>query len=397
MKLPGIQYGRGVQSLGRQDVSAPLREAGAEAAAGQAWTRTMYQGVDTIEGIGDMIAKEDNAEAMNVYNTMKPQWLGDQNPLDDKSTPAWVNGMTRFNEADEKARKEAMKDIRTDQGRRLFNQNADEANVRYGNAWHQKVKNWHDEDSRSNLFTAAETYQQHREFGVASDIYNDMHERGLLTTAQFNKAESINNVMEIHSDIDAQTNGATTAADYLAVRQGIDAQTQIDQKAKDQLQRDVDNRVIEVETGILRELLTDIESSMGLPAAAEYGELISHASAQVTDPEEHGMVTEKATQAKLNAVRQVAREWQYRDKTAAAGAKRRASTECAIYNTCLATSGKSDVRTIHDDWYSTRLGWDLEGKTGVNKNGIENSVILGADEVGEQKRDAIVGVYGQSG
>ena len=393
MKLPGVNYQTGVQSRGRHDISAPMRVAQAEANASEAWTRAVHQGVDTTDEILDNIAEDEAIRGMNAYNTAKLAWSAEQNYYDENGEAADANGGARYNNAEEAARAEAMKVVKSTRGQRLFGQRADAANVRYGADWHKKVVGWKKEEDTANHMEAANIYTQQGAYEEANLVIEEARRKGLFSEAQADKARA--NVMgtEITRGYEARIAASVSAVDLNATRQAIEDDTQISEGGRRALKTALKTHMVTMATEDMREVLTSVEKASiqrgedGETEAALLGDAIIHQLSMVNDSSIDGADNE-TRRAILANVRAVQREWQVAANKRKAGRKVEDELACAFSPECRNTIGKSDRTSMFDKGMQAMAGWKVDPETGEYGPTLTDKQLLGKE--GAPYRDRMV-------
>ena len=393
MKLPGINYQTGVQSLGRHDIAAPMRVAQAEANASEAWTRAVHQGVNTTDEILDNIAEDEAVKGMNAYNTAKLAWSTEQNYYDENDEAADANGGARYNNAEEAARAEATKVVKSTRGQRLFGQRADAANVRYGADWHKKVVAWKKEEDTSNHMEAATIYTQQGAYEEANLAIEEARRKGLFSEAQADKARA--NVMgtEITKGYEAKISASISAVDLNATRQAIEDDTQISEGARNTLNTALKTHMVTMATEDMREVLTSVEKAVnaegadGETEAALVGDAIIHQLSMINDSSIDGADNE-TRRAVLANIRSVQREWQVAADKRKAGRKIEDDLACAFSPECRNTIGKSDQTPVFNKGMQAMAGWKVTPETGEYGPTLTDKQLLGKE--GAPYRDRMV-------
>ncbi len=397
MKIPSVQYG-GVQALGRQDVTAPLRTAAAEAGATRAWSQALNQGVESFDQIVDMRAKDRAVQGMNAYNETKLAWQAEQEYYDANGESATDNGAQRFNDSDDAARKTASDFLGNDQrAQYYFNEAADKANIQYGDAWHRKVLSWHKDEQFGVANQAMEIATQKRNFDAVDLIVNDYAQRGVFTRVQAEKLISNNDANRVKSDYGTAIEMTTTPEDAMALRDRIKNESKFSDEARMNYEERLDNQLIATQTDGLRQAMTIIENEVGLTAAVVGGDAAIHEIAKMVEEADTGFATDKARQSNRNALRSVWQEWKGRLEKQTGTAKRINSIQCVNDGTCLPTTGKSNSRDAHDDYADVAIGRIPIGKRDIDNNGIENTVILAKEEEGQRLRNTLTTLANKNG
>jgi len=397
MKLPGITYGR-VQSLGREDVTAPGREAQASAEASLAWADAVSTAADTVEDIEETHALELKTKAMNVYHTEKLKWQAEQEYYDENSVNAKANGHQRFSTADDAARAAAGEILGNNNRAQIyFNRDADRANVQYGDAWQRKVVSWNKDEQFAQSNEGIEVATQMRDFDTVDVIIEASKKQGVFTSVQAEVARSKNDVNRTNSRYVEAIGASSSPENHIALREQIKTDPKLSDTARAKYEKRLDNQIISTHTDGLRQAMTIIEDELGTAAAVEGGDAAIHAMAKMSEEEDLGFATDAAIQANRNALRQVWNEWKVRAEKQTAGTKRRIDKQCAIDGTCLPTTSKTEDQQRYDDRLAGKLGWIEVGKTGYDKNGIESGVILADDSNGFNLRQIMVGDFASSG
>lgn len=402
MKLPGISYGQ-VQSLGRQDTSAPMRAAAAETQATEAWNQAMQQGVATNEQIRDDIAIDKSREAMNVYHEEKLAWGIEQGALDENGEKSWGkggNGHTRFNNGDDAARSKAGEILGGDtRAQLLFDAEADRANVQYGAAWLGKVKKWGDENYIANLTQSIDYNTKVHDYdGVDVDI-TTAHAQNRISAVQKADMTLKNNSNRVSYNHTTRINASTTVSNFKTSRAAIEASEHLGDEGKKAKNIELDNHIIQYNSDNIRQSLSDIEEGLGLNQAVVIMDKTIHALASMTEEDQDGFTTEKGRQSARNAYRAVWGEWKARLNKSTKKGMRDEAMACAKTNTCYATTGKTDDKQKNTDHFATSVfGWSNDDtKTGYNKNGVESAHILADDARGEDMRARSVDYFKAKG
>ncbi|MCK4714575.1 MAG: hypothetical protein KAT35_03300, partial [Candidatus Aenigmarchaeota archaeon] len=396
MRLPGITYGR-VQSLGREDVTAPIRVAAAENVADAAWAQAMNQGAESLDDIVEMQAQERTTKAMNAYNEAKLAWQADQTYYDENNIAATDNGNQRYGSGDEAARSAAGEFIGEDtRAQQYFDTAAEKANVQYGDAWHRKVVGWKRDEQIGEATKGIELATQMRDFNTADDIIESNRLQGVFTGAQAERARSVNDANRTNSRYTTAIDMTASPESDMSLRKRIGEEPKLTDAAKVKFEQMLDNSIIERYKGELRESMSITEEEIGLEAAVLTGDYIVHEMAKMTNEDEDGLTT-TSRQRNIAAQREVWREWKMRLDKKTAATSRRASMDCAILNTCPPTTGKTTDQKRHDDYLATKLGWDLVGKREYQKNDIESGIILANDEQGHELRRVMQEDFARTG
>ena len=213
MKLPGINYNLGVQSLGRADTSAPGRQWAANQQVRDATTdiaeaalrgsldakaydereveKAKYEAEKAAEKAEREAEKQGRIEAtaaMNNYNKRMSEfgtyakWTDQTN---EKGVSTIQAGVANYTEFERKVREETVNTIPSEYGKRDFNIEADRANVQYGAQWGKQLVSWKQgEDTANGLVYVNDAVMRH-DYPAAYNKIERMNDDGLLTPTAY--------------------------------------------------------------------------------------------------------------------------------------------------------------------------------------------------------------------
>ena len=390
MKLPGVTYQAGVQSLGRRDTSAPLKLAQAETQAADAWAQALHSGVESADEILDNIAKDERVKGMNAYNKAMLEWSATQTYHDEKAgTDASQDGDKRFNSAEDAARAAAMEVVKSTRGQRLFNQSADEASVRYGADWLNKVEQWRREEDAANRMEAVDIYTRSGEYDVANQVIEESLEKGVFSAGQAAKARGIVMGTEVVRSHEASIEAAESAETLNAARERIENDTQLSDQARAGLEARLLEHVVNIYTTDMRQVLSAVEEQSDETTAAMYGDSYIHEMAKITDSAIDGLSNEQRRKV-LGAIRNVQREWQAKADDASYSAKRDMEMFCLDPRECLATDQRGTQSNKRLEYTHRRMIGGVEMKGGKWEFALSDTEMLSQGGEGEKARLALV-------
>lgn len=387
MKIAGVTYGQ-VQTMGRRDVGAPIREAAAEEQASSAWSNSMRQGLDTADKILDDIAIDKSTKAMNVYNERKLQWQADNKEMTaEERAEAVSNGDVVYNDADDAARAESAKVLNGDtRAQFLFDRDADRANVQYGANWNNQVVSWHKDEQRAEANKQIDHATQTRDFDAVDGIINKNAQRGLFNRVQTEKLIAVNDANRVNSSYLTAIDSTRTINDHMTLRKQIKTEPKLTDEARTKMSLRLDNKIIENNGDELRGILTTVEENLSLNDAVVAGDEIIHQLAMAEGEEDDGFASEAARQKARNSYRSIWNEWKARLTKKTKEQTREEGLACAYKGTCLPTIGKTDDQQKHDDVLGKKYGWSLEGSKDYKRNGVESGIILANNQEGLRLR-----------
>lgn len=350
MKLPGITYGP-VQSLGREDVSGPLREA-------QAISGALRQ---TAAVLGDIYEKESVSQAekaLLTYDTGMTEWAMNEGPYQADGSGTWLNGDELYAKANEANRKVASKALQTPMAKKIFERKAEQYDAENKVKWGAKQLEWMREDQLATAMKAYDDYKNTRQWNKARGVIDREVTIGNMTAQQGQRRLMETDYLEnyyAHSDQVELVRNAETGAVTI---QDIKDDPRLEEKDKNTLIKATEEKMLNATTDEVFTKMTFMAQNESLPDAIVVGELIFDGlrdtpAADIGSDENFKLAT-------LNRVNQVISTFKTQLKTQTAEALR--IDEMNRVKAGIDPASTNINHTAYNDWYATDvLGWQLQG------------------------------------
>lgn len=356
MKLPGITYGP-VQSLGREDIGAPLRVAGAVSQAAQQWSQV-------AGNIYDQESVSQAEKATLDYTAAMDAWQAGQNPYQtdaqgNVTEGTWIRGAEIFQQSEDAiANSVAKQHLKTPLARRLFEAEHNKLKLKNNASWNGKLEAWRMEDQFVTMSNSIQTHLENKQFESARRSVAKGMAVNIIGRKDANELVNQIDYQEHYHNFSVGVDSIETPQQAVQLRSAVEADGKLRPQEKNKLDAAISEVLV---NNYLEEFHNEVqrtEAVAGLPAAVQAGQNRINGVVRTT-PEGLGgdsKFKESVTSQLISALSRY--QGQLVKRTAEMA--RIDDVECYASGRCLASPQYND--NVHNDFWASRvMGWLPDG------------------------------------
>lgn len=373
MKLPTVSFGP-VQSLGRQDVSAPGRVAASEVRAAESWSRVSQDAVAVIGGIYEDESTLQADEDYLKYDAAMRAFMQSESeagPYDETGKPKWESEQEMYDAADEHAREVAIGDNRTGLAKNMFASQADRASVQYRAGWDSQVGKWKVSHDKAVVAGSFDNAYQSRDWTKSWQVNEEGRITGRISEEDYIANQGKIEQGQEYYSIDDAINMAPAGQQAELVKR-IEGSTILTEKNKAALTAASYKHVKEQASMSLNDRMADVMRARGEDAAVIEGQaqLDIFKGIPSSDYEKYGIQDSLHHQAIYNSMAGVWNNYNTTKVNNQEGLVRDNRVRAVMGNIVPYTPENKLVGQAYKDSYYAAHGTDAKGKGGYNDEDI---------------------------
>ena len=378
MKLPGINYNTGVRSLGRVDITAPIRVA-------QAQARAVEQVGAVAQSFYEQQAATEANKALLEYSRTYDEWRNVQEPYERKpdgttGQGVWKNADEYFRKADQNAREVAAENLTSPLARRLFEEKAAQITERNRQEWAATNIKWMKADELTSNLSAIDQAVQARKFDEARAMLNNAAIANILGPQKAMELDQKIAYQEKYHNYSVMVDRIMTPTEANALRKAVKEDGTLRESDRNKIEAAIYSKLTDQALANFHAEVQAVEAEQGLTKAVARGEQIISEVVR-TRPEELGGDS-KYKEVQINALITALSRYKVEQVKMTAEARRVLDAECYASGSCTASPNFEDGR--HDDlWAMQIMGWQPDGgKSGqfVKDENYDETVLLNPDD-----------------